>query len=335
MPVDNPIQFALVREDADTELAVLDALQKDARSALLVASGGCTALSLMARRPELALTLIDANRHQLDRVGRKLTALREHPPGSPARRTLFGVDGDDDTSLSGCGNFESLFRGLRSVLDDLVMPARERRALLTSLSSCAGPERAARLSALVGNRYWPVAFELFFSDALLEAMFGPDATQHAPRGSYPGYFRGVVERGLQRDDAARNWFLHQVLLGHGQGGALPDWFDASFGGLPQPTMLHAGMAEAPSFSSFDLIQLSNLFDWMNTDDVSAIVARLCAECRPGTRVLLRQLNNRAPVEQAMASAFDVDFALSARLTRDDRSLFYERILVFVRRSETP
>ena len=37
----------------------------------------------------------------------------------------------------------------------------------------------------------------------------------------------------------------------------------------------------------------------------------------------------------MASAFDVDFALSARLTRDDRSLFYERILVFVRRSETP
>jgi S-adenosylmethionine-diacylglycerol 3-amino-3-carboxypropyl transferase len=332
MPVDNPIQFALVREDADTEFAVLDALQKDARSALLVASGGCTALSLMARRPDLALTLIDANQHQLDLVGRKLTALRDHPPGSPARRTLFGVDVDDDASLSGCGNFESLFRGLRAVLDDLVMPAGERRALL---SSGAGPERTARLTSLLGNCYWPVAFELFFSDALLEAMFGTDATQHAPRGSYPGYFRGVVERGLQRDDAARNWFLHQVLLGHGLEGALPDWFGASFGGLTQPTMLHAGMADAPSFSTFDVIQLSNLFDWMNSDDVNAIVARLCAECRPGTVVLLRQLNNRAPVEQAMAPAFDVDFALSGRLTRDDRSLFYERILVFVRRSETP
>jgi len=95
------------------------------------------------------------------------------------------------------------------------------------------------------------------------------------------------------------------------------------------------MADAPSFSAYDLIQLSNLFDWMNSDDVAVIVGRLCAECRPGTRVLLRQLNNRAPVELAMAPAFDVDVELSARLTRDDRSLFYERILVFVRRPATP
>ena len=57
------------------------------------------------------------------------------------------------------------------------------------------------------HRYWPVAFELFFSDQLLNAMFGAAATQHAPPGSYSAYFRGAIEAGLCRPDAAQNYFL--------------------------------------------------------------------------------------------------------------------------------
>jgi S-adenosylmethionine-diacylglycerol 3-amino-3-carboxypropyl transferase len=321
MPAHNPIQFALVREDDEIELAVLDALVPQARHALLVASGGCTALSLGVRRPQLALTLIDANPAQLDLVQRKYNALATLPAGSQQRREAFGVDVDDDTSLSGCGNFESLFRGLRSLLNDLVMPATTRREVLRG---------RVPITALTSSRYWPVAFSLFFSDALLETMFGPDATQHAPRGSYPAYFQQAIERGLHRNDAATNPWLHQVLLGHWLDDALPTWLTASTAPIPPP-MLHTTMQQAPSFAGFDLVQLSNLFDWMASDVVDGIVARLCAECMPGSVVVLRQLNNQRPVEHAFAAAFDLVEPLSTTLTSSDRSLFYERVLVFRRR----
>ena len=72
----------------------------------------------------------------------------------------------------------------------------------------------AELRAAFTNAYWPVGFQLFFSDALLNTMFGPDATQHAVPGSYPGYFQGLIERGLLRDDARNNPFLQHIFLGH-------------------------------------------------------------------------------------------------------------------------
>ena len=221
MPVDNRVQFAIVREDPDIELAAL--ARANASSALLIASGGCSALTIAATRPDVQLTLLDMNRAQLDLVTRKLTALREHPPGSAERARAFGVSVDDAGSLSGCGNFESLFRGLRAVLDDLVMPARERAALCGSARGNAAGDAA--VTSLVSARYWPVAFSLFFSDAMLEAMFTTSATQHAVAGSYPGYFRAVVERGLARDDAHANPWLHHVLLGHYLPGALPAFLE--------------------------------------------------------------------------------------------------------------
>jgi S-adenosylmethionine-diacylglycerol 3-amino-3-carboxypropyl transferase len=320
MPINNPIQFALVREDAAVELAVLDRLAPRDPQILLVASGGCTALTLAALRPSLDMTVIDANRAQLDLVERKLAALRQHAPGSAERRRLFAVDADDAQSLSGCGNFESLFRGWRAFIDDLIMPASDRQALL---------RQRMHPGALLKNRFWPVAFEMYFGDALLESMFGPQATQHAPRGSYPAYFRRVIEAGIQRADSNTNWFLHQVLLGHYLDDKLPPFLRHE--GAAEFQVVHAPMAEAPPFARFDFIQLSNLFDWMNAEAIDAIAWRLCAECRPGTVLLLRQLNNRAPVERVFATAFDVDQRLSEEMTLSDRSLFYERVLVLVRR----
>ena len=279
-------------------------------------------MTLALRCPEVQLTLLDANPAQLQLVQQKVDALHTHGPGSVERLRLFGVGRDDPQSLSACGNFESLFRVLRALLDDLVLPAAERRALLEAGD---GPALCQQLQQ---NRYWPVAFSMAFSDALLEAMFGTEATQHAAPGSYPAYFRGVVEQGLQRPDAGLNPWLHHVLLGHWLPQALPLY-------LTQPCharfeMVHAPMAEAPPFGQFDLISLSNLFDWMDEQGVQAIVRRLCLECRVGSAVVLRQLNNRTPVEAAMAPAFRLETALSAELLARDRSLFYERLLVFVR-----
>lgn len=326
MPPRSPLQFAIVREDPGAELALLPPLEPHARpAALLVASGGCSALTLATARPDVQLTLLDLNPAQLEHTARKWRALAEHAVGSAERTRVFGVDRDDPSSLSGRGNFEALFRGLRAVLDDLVLGPDDRRALL---SDEAG---APPLAALLESKWWPVAFELFFCDRYLETMFGPDATQHAERGSYPGYFRRVIEAGLARADRAQNGWLHQVLLGHWLDASIPAYLRAEAPAPLRPEQLVlSSLADGPRFDSFDLVSLSNLFDWMGAHSVEAIARRLEAECKPGAVVLVRQLNNRAPIERLLPS-FDIDLERAAALQAAERSLFYERLVVATKR----
>src|SRR5690349_17004226 len=81
----NPVKFAVVREDPLVEDALVRRF--GARRVLLIASGGCTALSLRALHPELELTLLDPNPAQLERVERKAAALGL--PDGPQRRRVF------------------------------------------------------------------------------------------------------------------------------------------------------------------------------------------------------------------------------------------------------
>lgn len=315
MAVDNRVQFAIVREDPEVERAVIDHVH--AKTALLIASGGCTAFTLAAQRPDVSLTLLDMNDAQLDLVRTKHAALIAHAAWCEERTRLFCTDG----ALNGCGNFESLFRGWRAVLDDLVMPDGDRHTVLL---------RDGERGRLTQNKYWPESFEMFFGDAMLEAMFTSAATQHAPRGSYPTYFQNVIERGLARSDASKNPWLHHVLLGHYVDGVLPTYLGATYDASASFAYVHASIADAPHFGAFDVVSLSNLFDWMPSDAIANVARRLVNECHAGAAVIVRQLNNCAPVEELFAPAFTLDAALSSELHANDRSMFYQRLLVLVR-----
>ena len=71
---DNKVQFAVVREDLMVEAELVRLT--NANNVLLIASGGCTALTLQALFPDLHITLFDFNSAQLERVREKMSALR-------------------------------------------------------------------------------------------------------------------------------------------------------------------------------------------------------------------------------------------------------------------
>jgi S-adenosylmethionine-diacylglycerol 3-amino-3-carboxypropyl transferase len=312
MAVGNALQFAVVREDPAVELSLLEGAA--GRRVLTVASGGDTALALAAAGA--SVTLIDPNPAQLAHTERKRAALHAHAAGDDERLRLFGVGKDDPSSLTGCGNFESLFRVFRGVIDDLVLPYADRsRALLTA--------DRAQLTRMTASKYWPAAFAATFCDPLLEAMFGKDATQHAEPGSYPGYFQRRIEHAIAQPDIAENYFMHHFLLGHWVASALPAYLRAAAPPAPFQTE-HATMQNARTFAGYDLISLSNIFDWMAAAEVNEVAARVAAEASPGARIVVRQLNNRAPIERAFGDRV---------VFRDgpaDRSAFYERVLVGVK-----
>jgi S-adenosylmethionine-diacylglycerol 3-amino-3-carboxypropyl transferase len=104
-----------------------------------------------------------------------------------------------------------LFRQFRLFIYEFVLSEKEVRSFFEEASSIDFQSKAADM---IKNPYWPVAFNLFFSDSLLCAMFGPLAIQNAAPGSYPKYFQNQIENGFQKSDSRNNYFLHQIFLGY-------------------------------------------------------------------------------------------------------------------------
>lgn len=307
------LKFAVVREDFAVEAALVEAAAPAA--CLTVASGGCTALALKHAFPSLDVHAFDLNPDQLAHARRKADAIAD---GAIDR---LNVDDASEAGLSQCGEFEKLFRVLRFAWKQFVAPGDE----LETFFSADAATRARLVSTWCASGSWPALFEVAFAEGLLHAMFGPDATRHAARGSYPSYFQRVFERGLRRPDAASNPWLQHVLL---QRYLTPSAFLTSRRRLE--VSWHLGsLVDVPSLERFGVVSLSNIFDWSDAALVSAWAKALTAT-KPGALVVWRQLNNHRDW-RPLFDGFDEDEALSSRCTAMERALFYERVTVMRRR----
>lgn len=302
------VRFAVVREDPAIEIQCARVFH--ARKALVCCSGGCTALALKHALPACEVTAYDINPAQIQQLHARAEAI---------------ACGDLDAlqTLSQQGEFEKLFRQLRAAFCEFVAPD----AALARYFDPATPVSEAHLLARewTSARYWPALFDMHFCDALLVAMFGPDAVQHAAPGSYPRYFRAAFERGLLRPDGPRNPFLQHVFRSRWLD---PPPFATAGRALGVETWLGA-LPSHPSLDRFDLVHLSNIFDWSSDALVSAWAVALRA-LSPGAVITVRQLNNDRALKGFFEPYFRFDDALGAALHADDRSLFYNRVQVGVR-----
>ena len=157
-------------------------------------------------------------------------------------------------------------------------------------------------------------------------MFGSVAIQHATPGSYPRYFRAMIERGLMAAHAHENYFLHHIFLGAYRPGALPPF-------LVQPARdyrfdwIEGPIDKVPDLDSYDLVNLSNIMDWMSAEEALPMVERLRAQMRVGGTVIWRQLNNDRNRQSWFGDGFTFDGDRDARLATADRSIFYSSIHV--------
>ena len=315
----NPIQFSVVREDPEIERKIIHA--SGAKKILLIGSGGCTALTLQAYFPHLHITLVDPNPAQIELIQEKMRALKD---SARDRKETFNIENDSSLSLNQNGNFESLFRSFRNFIYEFVLNYEDLKKLLTPSASLN--QHVSIREVLFDNKYWKVAFDLFFHHNFLEAMFGPDAVQHAPKDSYPDYFRKVIEQGLERDDCSTNYFLHHIFLGNyiDQESCLPYYLT-----VPAPEynfeFFNNTIDKVNSFGTFDLVHLSNIFDWMDEENIKSIANRLNQEMKPGAHLITRQLNNQKDFWQYFSSHFELLADESAKLLASDRSLFYSQI----------
>lgn len=310
---DNPIQFAVVREDPLIEAKLIKDFNLN--EILLVCSGGCTVLSLQALFPDLKISAFDLNPAQIQLTKDKIKHLNDNQ-----FNLIFNIEHKNAAGLNQCGNFESLFKGLREFIYDFILDEDSFKKLFESSETIKSAS-----DSLLSHRYWPVAFSLFFSDALLETMFGTAAIQHAPKSSYPRYFQSVFEKGFKRKDAWQNYFLHHVFLGAyiNQPQMLPVYL-ASPARKYNIEFLLGPLDAVKNLEKFQLIHLSNIMDWMSEKENKEIANHISKNTKKGTIVLIRQLNNEQPVHEYFPE-FESLPTVEQQLLELDRSLFYSSI----------
>lgn len=357
-----PCKFAIVREDPDVEMAILQRLSQASqdtqkpRRALLVASGGCTALSVLLEMPDVDVHVYDFNPRQLQLLDEKrallLQGLIEKSQVQDAAQNNTEQECKKELAqwrhLSTLGEFEKLFRVWRCAFLELVADEKE----IENYFSAAYPyeKKQEIASSWINHPRWQTLFHVAFNDAFLVALFGPAAVQHAPVGSYPAYFAGVFARGLLRADGSRNPFLQHIFCGIWQDADAPRYWPAHY----QPTHLahlaseHSAqlsrliqrlqmpipqtcgtLLDVSHIDTFDLVHLSNIPDW-SSDDETRACAQFLQQMKQGSIIVIRQLNNERPVRDYFAPHFVFDTAWGQQLQAQDRSLFYNRIEVGVR-----
>ena len=347
------IAFSQAREDPRIELRVIEQLkerQGHPLRVLLVASGGCTALSLLASPAVVQIEAVDLNLAQLHLVELRRQALLHLSLDEQLR--LIGADLKaseterlrlyervrlqlPDTTqafwdarqdqiafgVNRVGRFEQLFRELSShfatfELDPLRSPT----------------------TALQHPR-WRDSFETVFERSKLAGTFGEAAVNYSMDRSFGEHFADVFAIALQQFVPTENYFVTQVW---------GDCYTSGMDGVPiylqQPAQtsihalgtdrlrLHHGafaekMQQLAEFSKFDLIQFSNISDWMPLSDLHTMLTSAVHSLKPGGALIGRRLNGDHHLASVMADHLLVDDSLTTQLLASDRSFFYREVVV--------
>jgi S-adenosylmethionine-diacylglycerol 3-amino-3-carboxypropyl transferase len=146
-----------------------------------------------------------------------------------------------------------LFRGLKAFVHDFIWDEDSFNQLIFSDKSTFNITHH-----VFDNPYWPVAFKLFLHDELLITMFGKNAIQHSPKGSYPRYFQHAFERGLLSPGRQSNYFLHHVFLGYyrNEKTSLPPYLSSPYENQKDITLVHKTLDQIDFLSDYGFIQLS-------------------------------------------------------------------------------
>jgi S-adenosylmethionine-diacylglycerol 3-amino-3-carboxypropyl transferase len=318
-----PIAFYYTREDQavlDEALQVMQDVQLEKSkplenlSVLLTCSGGEHVFHCLAKTGIISsITAVDVNPEQLRVCQEKLKTMANNFMKNSGGIMQSPLSPQQQAAL---GRFEFLFAWIREYL-----------ALLWRNKASAAPDghdwrsnvTDAHLNYIVGR---------VFSNEVLEATFTAQATMYTT-ASFADHFVNVLRSLLQELDQspmARNIFLGEPLP------TPPELAE----GLKQevlPLNYMCSSIEGFDFKpGFDLIDLSNVGDWLPLQDLREVVRRAVAALTPGGALILRRLLGDYDIMEDVFKDMDGTEGRSICTLRQakDRTYFYSQTVIAVK-----
>ena len=349
----NFIRYANCWEDATI---LCEALQPTpGKRMLAIASAGDNVFSLLARGA--AVVAADLNPAQLALVELRRAAIAEL--SQPQCLAFFGITAaanrlatweqlkpalSDRTrefwlrnpqlladGIIHAGKFERYFQRFRR----LIMPLIHSRKTIAALMADKSLEARRHFYETRWNTIrWNLLFKCFFSRAVMGRL-----------GRDPEFFKyvegSVSERILARTRYAmtelstfHNPYLNYILLGNFQT-AIPDYLDPARYSFLQANLskltLHLGPIEQAGETyrdgRFDGFNLSDIFEYMDTDSGRAIYARLLALANPGARFAYWNMLAPRQFAEHFPGQLRTLPAISQSAFAKDLAFFYSRFIV--------
>ena len=340
------IRYANCWEDADTLLDGLDIQQND--RVLSIGSAGDNSFSLLSKNPEIVVA-VDINAMQLNLIELKKAAFKALNydefvsflgfKETPNRSELYQLvreqlspdlqlfwDRRTDELFAGiiyAGKFERYFRLFRTRILPLVHTKKRINTLFT--------EKDAEAQHLFfdkkwNNRRWRRLFKLFFSKFVMGRLGRDPAFLKEVEVPVSEFIIGQAKKHLSSVHAQKNYFLHFIMKGS-FGEYLPHYarkenFEAIKSNIDR-IIVYNGLAEDAfkEYSGFTKFNLSNIFEYMNTELFTSVTENLVSNGEKNARyaywnlMVPRQMHT---VNNALK--YDASLSESSRVT--DKGFFY-------------
>lgn len=353
------LYFAQVREDPLLEIEALRPTAAD--TTVVVGSGGCTALSLLAGGGRVVA--VDNNATQNHLIELKVAAVALLPLRdalaflggasesgeirmssyavlrgalTPAARAYWDAHaGDVRRGVITAGVTERFITLLMRVLEACV----HSRARIDRLLACTTLVEQRVFYARVWDSWrWRAFFRLLLSRRSFDRVYDPAALRHARRSSFSGHFRRLAEHALTQLPVANNYFLHQMLTGR---------YPAEVrGGVPPYLSERGAEALVAGLSSLSIVDgtfteylrscpgrgvtgfaLSNICEWLSPGETDELFAEIARVARPGARLCFRNFVGWTAVPARWRDVIVEDTEYGDRLMVHDRSLVQNRFVV--------
>ena len=351
--------FAQVREDP---LLEIEALAPGSGSTIVVvSSGGCTALSLVACGAGRVVS-VDSNATQNHLVELKAQAVRSLEPGAllgflggtatskawriadyRALRPSLSADAagfwDSHSRMIGKGILNSgvserFIRFVVHAMRLLVHPASRVDRLL-SCETLA--EQRALYEKEWNTRRWKSLFRILLSRRAFNRTYDPAFFENVENGDFAGHFYRLMEHALCEIPVASNYFLHHMLRGTYRtaivGGVPPYLERASHAAtrerLENLELVDGGYAEFLATcddESVDGFALSNICEWLDQEQTQNLFAQVVRVARPGARLCFRNFVGHTEIPQAFRSSVREDVEAGRAAIKRDRSCLQARFV---------
>ena len=358
--VDDRLYFAQVREDPRAEIAALEPSQDD--SLVVVGSGGCTALSLIAAGAG-QVTAVDVNRTQNHLVELKLAAAaalsraetlaflgatdavsRDRLDTYVRLRALMTAAARSywdarptlvDAGVLGAGVTEQFIRLLVRAMSVLVHP----RSRLERMLACESVEAQRALFAREWNsRRWRLFFALLLNRRAIRRTYDPAFFAHLERPSFAEHFRRCAEHALTELPVRDNYFLHHMITGRypaSEINGVPPYLTteghAAVGEQRERlTLVDGSMTDFLRIlpdSSVTGFSLSNICEWLAPNAIDELFAEIVRVATPGATLCFRNFVGWTEVPYRFRDIVREDRALGNELTKRDRSVVARRIAI--------
>ena len=316
MEIFNTVLFAVNREDHLVEYDVINRFKPNRM--LMIGSGGCIALSLKTIFPELNLNVVDVNPYQLAHINKKLKAVKE------SDLEALNVHNQNDSCLNQAGKFETMFQNLRDLFIKLVSNKKEVASFFDLKTS--DTHRSNILEKWLNHDNISTPFLNVFNDKNINKVFSDEATKHGLPGSYIGYMQKKILTGLNKKDSHLNPFLQHIFLGYYKSPQAFPYIESKT--LNEVTMMESSILSLDNISSYDIVSLSNIFDW-SSEDIVKTHARYLSQMKKGSAIIIRQINNHKNWIETFKDYFTEDKSFDRYWQENDRSMFYDHIRLFI------